>query len=49
MFLDPHKTHKYSCVGQNVEFLNVKLAVRVVATVRYIELALYGAYSAYRL
>ena len=32
LFWDPHKTHKYSCVGQNVELLNVKLAVHIVTT-----------------
>ena len=32
-FLDPHETHKYSvCGGQNIELLNVKLAVHIVTT-----------------
>ena len=32
LFSDPHKTHKYSLCGQNVQLLNVKLAVHIVTT-----------------
>ena len=32
LFSDLHKTHKYSLCGQNVEHLNVKLAVHIVTT-----------------
>ena len=32
LFSDPHKTHKYSLCGQNVELLNVKLVVHIMTT-----------------
>ena len=32
LFSDPHRTHKYSLCGQNVELLNVKLPVHIVTT-----------------
>jgi hypothetical protein len=35
LFSDPHKTPNTLC-GQNIELLNVKLAVHIVTTVRYI-------------
>jgi len=32
LFSDPHKTHTRTLCGQNVELLNVKLAVHIVTT-----------------
>jgi hypothetical protein len=32
-----HTKHKNALFGQNVELLNVKLAVHIVTTVRYIQ------------
>jgi hypothetical protein len=40
-----HTKHTNTLCGQNVELLNVKLAVRIVTTVRYIQRPLCGKYS----
>jgi len=40
-----HTKHINTPCGQNVELLNVKLAVHTVTTVRYIQWPLYGTYS----
>ena len=40
-----HTKHINTVCGQNVELLNVNLAVHIVTAVRYIEWPLCGAYS----
>ena len=40
-----HTKHINKLCGQNVELLNVKLAVHIVTAVRYTQLQLYGTHS----